>query len=171
MYDSHTLPSPSSAALQRKLRHPLRVAFSWTAPWVVLLASLLLLASNSSLAIPYGFHAGFVWLGGLALVMVLFFGLWRAAEYLPIGGQPRRGFWYSDGHLLAALVFWALFPPAWFFLEYYSVAHGLFQLPAGQDGPQQVQAWLASYQVYADLGSRVWAGAGALFLLVLAKAR
>ena len=63
------------------------------------------------------------------------------------------------------IVFWALGPPRWFFLEYFMLDRGLIKVPdpAGKD------AFLKSIKDYADYASKIWAAVLAAVLFLYTK--
>jgi len=63
----------------------------------------------------------------------------------------------------AAVVFWVLGPPLWFFVEYLCLDSGWIGLPA--TSPDKAEA-LQSTRTYADYASKIWAAvlAAVLFL-------
>lgn len=73
--------------------------------------------------------------------------------------------WYTHSPLLSLVVFWALFPPLWFFAEYYFIDSGFVGLPASGAKKSEV---LASLKVYADFAAKIWAAVGALLAVLLA---
>jgi hypothetical protein len=60
--------------------------------------------------------------------------------------------------------FWALFPPLWFFAEYYFVDSGFVAPPPGTTK----EDLLSSLKSYADFASKIWAAVGALLAVLLA---
>jgi hypothetical protein len=61
----------------------------------------------------------------------------------------------------AAIVFWALVPPAWFFAEYWLIDHDYVLVPNNQK-----KQYLESVKTYGDYASKIWAAvlAAVLFL-------
>ena len=55
--------------------------------------------------------------------------------------------------LIGYIVFWVLFPPGWFFLEYYALDTGVIKLKKKED----LKTTLENFKAYADFASKVWA--------------
>lgn len=55
--------------------------------------------------------------------------------------------------LIGYIVFWVLFPPGWFFLEYYALDTKAIKLKKNEDR----KATLENFKAYADFASKVWA--------------
>jgi len=43
--------------------------------------------------------------------------------------KPQTEPWYTSAALVCFALFWALFPPAWFFIEYLAIDNGAIRLP------------------------------------------
>ena len=63
------------------------------------------------------------------------------------------------------IVFWALGPPLWFFLEYFALDRGWVKVP----DPAAKDAFLKSIKDYADYASKIWAAVLAAVLFLYAK--
>lgn len=94
---------------------PVLVVFFWTLPWLVLLLVLLLLPSLGA-KIPYEVYRTARHLALLVLIALAVIGLLRAFKLV---GWHREQPWYTVGFLVALVLFWGLFPPSWFFTEYF----------------------------------------------------
>jgi len=109
-------------------------------------------------------------------------GLLRAFDVVGIHkGEP----WFTDPLLVALALFWGLFPPMWFFVEYLSFDRGAFALPvklqqaiqAATDANDAVRAakleadFLASTKLYADMAAKVWVAVGTALGAVVAMVR
>jgi H+/Cl- antiporter ClcA len=67
--------------------------------------------------------------------------------------------------LIGYLAFWLLFPPLWFFLEYYAVDSGAI------DGVPRAEADMKRMKDYTDLASKVWAAVIAILVGLVALKR
>ena len=65
------------------------------------------------------------------------------------------------------IVFWALGPPLWFFLEYFALDRGWVKVPVSD--PAGKDAFLKSIKDYADYASKIWAAVLAAVLFLYAK--
>ena len=143
----------------------------WTVPWVVGLLFLLLLPTLDLPPIPYrAYEWGRVLLAALLLVLVVS-GLLVAVHRVR---HEKRLF--ASPFLVSLLIFWAIAPPGWFFIEYLLFDQGQIKLPDGKicgssDAAAQCQSFLASTKIYADLASKIWAGAAAAIATVFAIAK
>ena len=110
---------------------------------------------------------------GLVVILVLTgFALARAYSY----SGPTETPWYRDGFLLAAIFFWGLFPPTWFFTEFSLFEHGRIRLLNGtlcdpRNYSNVCENELKRLKAYADLASKIWAGMAALFATTVALSK
>ncbi|WP_156373418.1 hypothetical protein [Pseudorhodoferax sp. Leaf267] len=129
----------------------------------------------------FGRHAAIV-----VMLVLMVFGLLRAFDVVgDHKGQP----WFTDPVLVALALFWGLFPPMWFFVEYLSFDREVFLLPTGsqqlietakraaQDATEltdkvaKVKAdFLTSTKLYADMAAKVWVAVGTALGAVVAMA-
>ena len=161
---------------------PKGVVAAWTAPWVLLLATLLVCAFAPTVHIT---HDHYIVARGIAIVAMLvlaFVGLLRALDL--VGAQKNQP-WHTDGFLVALVLFWGLFPPSWFFIEYLLFDRNTFLLPpedqslyeaamkAGKVAvAEDIKArYLASIKPYVDLASKVWVSVGAALGAAIGLAR
>ena len=63
------------------------------------------------------------------------------------------------------IVFWALGPPLWFFLEYFMLDRSWIKVP----DPADKDAFLKSIKDYADYASKIWAAVLAAVLFLYTK--
>jgi len=92
-----------------------------------------------------------------AVLAVLLLGYAASTIYRFASPSPRQSVW--------EIVFWALGPPLWFFLEYFMLDRGWIKVPdaASKD------AFLKSIKDYADYASKIWAAVLAAVLFLYAK--
>lgn len=91
-----------------------------------------------------------------------------------IGLAENPDAWRSDACLLGLLLFWALFPPSWFFTEYFLIDRDFVYLSVPVDGnynsiSDYKSKVLEDAKTYADYASKVWAAAAAVLGVVLMK--
>lgn len=146
-----------------------------TALWGLPLFAVLALSTTQAPAIKvqYSTYFGAVWIIGPLLVLALLIGAYRASNFIP----PKTPMfadlhWYQDSVLVALLVFWALGPPSYFFVEYYAFDQGFVEWrdPAACVNNLKTLC-LAEIKTYSDLASKFWAGAGAVFVTLTALAK
>lgn len=166
---------------------PRRRIFFLTLLWAVPLSLLLLNAAFGFHTFQFktyefGRHAAIV----IMLILVVF-GLLRAFD---IVGDHKGQPWFTDPVLVSLALFWGLFPPMWFFVEYFSFDRGVFLLPtefqqsidtarqAAKDATEltakadKVKAdFLSSTKLYADMAAKVWVAVGTALGAVVAMAR
>lgn len=98
-----------------------------------------------------------------------------------IGGDKHAEPWYTSGFLVSAVVFWAIAPPVWFFVEYYHFDSGVIKIPenfiqcksqvAAECAHEIKTEYLKHVKTYADLASKIWASVGAVLGGAIAAAR
>lgn len=73
--------------------------------------------------------------------------------------------------MVAAVVFWGVAPPAWFFVEYLQFDLGAIEIPinnacsetsAGACAAKAKESMLKDVKAYGDMAFRIWAAVGAL---------
>jgi hypothetical protein len=155
------------------MKPTIRIALCWTVPWVVALCSLLVLANLQLFVIDSHIHTIARWSGATLMVALAFAGLVRASRYVSKEeGAGLAANWYQDGNLVALVIFWSMFPPAWFFVEYYCLDAGFFLPKLAADGqPLDRVVTLAAARTYADLAAKIWAGSSAVIGALLAVTR
>jgi hypothetical protein len=137
--------------------------------WVVPLIALLIFGSFTNYHIEYEHHQMARRLAAGLLVALAIIGMLYA---LDVVGQNKGSPWYTNGFLVALVLFWGLCPPTWFFTDYYLVDQKALGLPpdviadivAAVDakGRKDVfTAHLAATKTYADLASKIWVAVGA----------
>lgn len=157
---------------KRKFASP-TVFVAFTVAWVLVFAGLILAPFVSNFApLAYSTYVN-ARFAGLVLILVLTaLALVRAYSYSGESSTP----WYKDGFLLAAVFFWALFPPTWFFTEFVLFEHGHIDLSDGSrcspSGYSNVcKHELGRLKAYADLASKIWAGMAAVFATTIALSK
>ncbi len=98
-----------------------------------------------------------------------------------IGGDKNGKPWYTSGFLVSAVVFWAIAPPVWFFVEYYHFDSGTIQAPTdfikckSQVAAECVHEirieYLKHVKAYSDQASKIWAAVGTVLGGAIAAAR
>jgi hypothetical protein len=161
---------------------PRLTIFLITLLWAVPLLLLLLNAQFKMVVIE---HQTYVAWRAILIFILLGLGIWgllRSFDLLKAhAGDP----WYTDPLLVSLVLFWGLFPPMWFFVEYLSFDRGSFALPLVV--PKEIQAaqanadpaavenlrsdFLARTKLYADMASKVWFAVGAALGAVISLTR
>lgn len=155
---------------------------AWCAPWIALIALLLFLSQVGQVRIPYETYKFWRGIGILLLVVLAFVGILRA---LDIVGEPTQAVWYTKPFLVSLVLFWGLFPPSWFFLEYLLFDRGVFVVPVcdAQPAVTAVTAaepkclpitkaeFLPSVKTYSDLASKIWFAISAALGVAIGLAR
>lgn len=150
---------------------PVRQVMKWTLPWIAVLVGLLVYgAFGSGTSIPYDIYTWVRRLCAVGLAGLGVAGLAYALEWTDKSkGQP----WFTIPLLVSLVLFWGVFPPTWFFTEYYLFDQRRLQWPpelrealvaAGTDkkaAADLVAGHLAAVKVYADLASKIWLAVGA----------
>lgn len=141
-----------------------RGAFVWTLVWIV---PAVVYVAYPTLLGPYEYNTylTFRTVALLLIVILALAGIVRAWKI--ISGGDQHSPWYTDAFLVALVLFWAVAPPIWFFVEYYLFDSGLVKLPVGAE----IKSFLARTKIYADMASKIWAGVGASLGAALAVAR
>jgi hypothetical protein len=138
---------------------PVGTVILLTMCWVAPLIALLIVGSFTNYRIEYDHYQG-----ALAVIGMLY--------ALDVVGQNKGSPWYTNGFLVALVLFWGLCPPTWFFTEYYLVDQRALGLPpdvveamtAAVDDKTKKDAFaahLAATKTYADLASKIWFAVGA----------
>lgn len=114
-----------------------------------------------------------------ALLVGSAYGIYVAWSF--IGGDKNVKPWYTSGFLVSAVVFWAIAPPAWFFVEYYHFDSGTIQAPAdfikcksqvAAECTHEIKTeYLKHVKAYSDQASKIWASVGAVIGGAIAAAR
>jgi hypothetical protein len=153
--------------------------FLWSLLWAVpLLAGLLTSLTNDFHGIqPFSFKAyqSIRIVGAVVVLCLMTKAFLRAFCHV-----ANRSAWSADSFLIWSVLFWALFPPSWFFVEYTMFDLGQIALPLNKGtcgGLSEVgketycQAFLDRLQAYATLASKIWAAVGAMLAAVVAIAK
>ncbi len=162
----------------------------WTLAWLVPML-LLLTARVLDWKITYDTFTTARSIGVGVLVVLAIAGVLTAWRY--VGNNPAVRLlgasappWYTNAFLVALVLFWALFPPIWFFAEYFLLDIGGIVLPEGltcknetPDTPWEKKLcteeiekeFLAQSKTYADLAAKVWGGVAASLAGAIALAR
>jgi hypothetical protein len=164
--------SKTTTSTARVSAVPRRAVFLITLAWAV---PLLLLLINAQFKIYLVQHQTYLaWRAALIFVLLglSVWGLLRSFDLLKAhAGEP----WYTDPLLVGLVLFWGLFPPMWFFVEYLSFDRGSFALPmriledirtaenaSNLPLAEKLKAdFLARTKLYADMASKVWLAVGA----------
>lgn len=163
---------------QHALNRTVLKVYACTALWAAVLIAMLVLTRLKRdqvlvSAIPYSDYRNVVWIVGPLLVGLILYGVYRASRYIPMSASsPNIGPWYGDWFLVALLIFWALGPPSYFFVEYYAFEEGLLQCWNHEKPKKDDKVpCLEDVRIYGDLASKFWAGAGAVLLAFTALAK
>lgn len=155
-----------------------RRAIRLTLAWVVPLG---LFASTPWLdvpQIPLETYKGMRYVVIFGLLFASIIAIKTAWRY--IGGPKDAEPWYTNGYLVGAVVFWAIAPPSWFFIEYLMFDSGQIAIPT--DIPckapgtaecllEQKAEYLKHVKTYADMASKIWAAVGASLGATIAASR
>lgn len=155
------------------MKDTLRIVLRWTAYWAFPLLLVLAISTErwNEPFVPYDAYKRTLWCAGVSLVGLLLFGVYRASKFLQPQHKSVKGKnWYHDPVLVFLLVFWALCPPSYFFVEYYAFDQG-FIAWSNSDPIKTKPDFLKDLRTYAELASKFWAGAGAVFGTVAALAK
>jgi hypothetical protein len=157
---------------------PKRSVAIWTAFWVVPLIALYALTYFTSVQISHAWYQTGRLIAVVVMVALAVLGLLIAFDL--VGDQKSKP-WYMIGLLVALVIFWGLFPPAWFFTEYLLFDRDAILLPVDvldriRAAPAASQAELAAAsktanlaatKVYADLASKFWVAVGAALVTAI----
>jgi hypothetical protein len=143
----------------------IRDATIWTVVWVAVLGIPMLLAMCGVRVFSYSVYHTLRLLGAIVLLFLALYSIYTLAQLIaqPLATKATAP-WYTHGTMLSLVVFWALFPPLWFFAEYYFVDSGFVAPPPGTTK----EDLLSSLKSYADFASKIWAAVGALLAVLLA---
>lgn len=143
----------------------MNAAVKWSLPWMVFLAMGVLIATFGGKRIPqlpyrYYFCCRFV--GGVAMFLLAAFTLFSTLNLVV---APPSEVSRLNSTTLPLGVFWVLFPPMWFFAEYYVFDRNLVRPPVGVTKAGH----LSSMRDYVGFSSKVWAAVLALFLFSISQ--
>ena len=162
-----TIVPPANEAVVPRLQVFL-VTLVWTVP-------LLLLLLNAQFKVVVVEHRTYLSCRAVLILVLLGLGIWgllRSFDLLKAhAGDP----WYTDPLLVGLVLFWGLFPPMWFFVEYLSFDRGSFALPSNLlreleaataegravDASKLRADFLSETKLYADMAAKVWFSVGA----------
>jgi hypothetical protein len=166
-------PPPSSVAA--------KAAAKWTAVWIIALAVFALVPRVWS-AYDYATYQCIQKSAIFLLLFLAVMGVLTAWKYKVGGTRPDP--WYTNGFLVALVVFWAACPPIWFLLEYYMLDSSLIKLPDApycdnhkrfsdcpSGKPADLKELLAYAKTYSDIAVRVWSGVSAALAGAIALAK
>lgn len=150
----------------------------WSLVWVApLLAGLMTALTNHHHGIPpFSFNAyQLIRFAGAAAALCFM----TTAFLRALGHVANRSAWSEDSFLIWSMLFWALFPPSWFFVEYAMFDLGQIALPRPDEptcnGLSEIgkkdtycEDYLDRLQVYAALASKIWAAVGAALAAIVA---
>lgn len=154
---------------------PLTPVICSTVLWVVALAVMLLASARAQPVIDYATFRDVRRIGTL-VVVVLALGTLLLAVSRTLG--PAALVWWTSPTLVSFALFWGLFPPSWFFIEYLAVDNGSVvisdlslackELEVSNCSVQAAkQALLIHVDKYADLAAKFWAAVGAALGLIV----
>ena len=157
-------------------RPPLKCVTWLTAVWLLPLLFLLVWPTLQLSVIHHNYYVCARNIAILVLIILVFFGITKASRFI---GSSADLPWYTSAWLVALVLFWGLFPPSWFFLEYYLFDSGYIALPqsvaeamANSSEPAKVKAdFMASTKTYADLASKIWVAVSAALAATIAASR
>ena len=164
-----SVPAPGQSVLSDI---PIPAVAGWSAFWVVPLIVLYGLTYFTGVQISHGLYQGARLLAVVVMVLLAGFGLLVAFGLV---GSHKADPWYKIAPLVALVIFWGLFPPAWFFTEYLLFDRDTILLPVEmldkiKAAPAASQAEvaapfktanLAATKTYADMASKFWVAVGA----------
>jgi hypothetical protein len=164
-----------SDVLKPDYKVPKLTVLMWTVPWVALLVGLLIVSSFTNVRISYAVYTYARRCGAVVLVVLAIVGILRALDL--VGKKDDRP-WYTDGYLVALVLFWGLGPPTWFFTEYYLIDQRTLALPdelqlrfaAATDDKVRAEilaAYLAATKTYADMAAKIWVAVGAALVTTI----
>ncbi len=142
----------------------LRTVRCWSLTWLTPLTAAMILATITNLSIPYDIY---FWLRSIGAVVIFVMGIATTVITFKRAMGQWREEWELDGRIISLVVFWALFPPMWFFTEYYCFDTGLVGLPEGATK----DTFLAQSRHYAGFAANIWAAFGALLAFVITQAK
>jgi hypothetical protein len=147
---------------------PVGKVIAWCSPWLAVIAFLLLISQIGDVRISYESYKIWRNFGAGLLIVVAIIGILRALDIVGNSQDP----WFTIPFLVSLILFWGLFPPIWFFLEYLLFDLGVFQLPncpSATISPQGAEIncvapmkkdFLPALKVYADMAAKIWAAVG-----------
>jgi hypothetical protein len=128
----------------------------WAGPLALLMGQSLNIIKPFKVPIPYDDYFRLRALVSILMIALGVFTLYHAARY-----KPDASHWKSSSLLLSLAIYWTLFPPMWFYTEYFAFDNDVIQLPSHLPTKKD---FLSNYKEYAGLASPIWAG----FLAILA---
>jgi hypothetical protein len=152
------------------------ISVGWTMVWAVylilLMAFSIILRPYFDIRIPYQIDLIIKYIGAIILMCIGICALCLAAQRV---ADPPLHHWSTDKWLVTLALFWGLFPPMWFFTEYFAIDSGAIALqqanppPANQQDDELRKSALAKMKTYIELGSPVWAAFGVLYAALLSQ--
>jgi hypothetical protein len=124
-----------------------------------ILAALIVAVWCGSPPVSLDTYRGARTLGAFVIAVHAGVAIWRLTQNVAL---PRT---LSDEfipELVGYLTFWLLFPPLWFFLEYYAVDSGAIR------GLSGAEADMKRMKDYTDLASKIWAAVIAILVGLVA---
>jgi hypothetical protein len=169
-------PRPSHMAYEGHVPNTFRQAALLTGCWLTPMLFLLLWPMLPLPSIPYACYYAARHGAVFVLLCLAALGVWRAGR---LAGSESSAPWYTSAALVALTLFWALFPPSWFFLEYFLLDAEAIALPpdvvveielAGRPAEAKA-AFLATTKTYADMSAKIWASVGVSLATAVALAK
>jgi hypothetical protein len=159
-------------------RQILGLTLLWVAPLAFLLCNAVFVWHT------FGYRTYELW-RSVAIVLLFIFAFVGLLRAFDLAGAHKGDPWFTDPVLVALVLFWALFPPTWFFVEYLSFDNKTILLPESMldqiqndeqsgliDKAIKVRTdFLASTKLYADMAAKIWAAVGTALGAVIAFAR
>ena len=134
----------------------------WVVPLLVLMGFALATNKNlTTLYITYHAHSNIRIIGSSLMILI---GVYTIIYTYNLSQRSTRK-WSSYPIISILVIYWALFPPMWFFTEYFAFACNFIHHPP--EIPDK--DFLSSLKDYADLAAPVWAGFGAIFAGLLSQ--
>jgi hypothetical protein len=156
-----------------------RTAAVLTAIWAIPLALWACYAFTTFPALSLDGYRNFRNVLVAALLLISGIGVYVAWGF--IGGDKTAKPWYTNGFLVAAVVFWAVAPPVWFFVEYLNFDSEKIGVPANfikckstvafECAAEVKVEYLKHVKTYSDMASKIWAATGAALGAAIAAAR
>ena len=143
---------------------PAAVAAKWSAVWI---AGMLAFTLSPYVFGAYAYDTYLQIRNGAIVLLPILAAFGIAIAWKFIGGKKNDPPWYTSGFLVALVVFWAIWPPTWFFVEYLLFEIDKISLPSGI----HKKDFLTHIKAYADLASKIWTAVGAALGGAIAAAR
>jgi hypothetical protein len=104
-------------------------------------------------------------LGAIVMIVLGIIGIDFAARKAVTPSSSGTANWWAHDFLVFLALFWALFPPMWFFTEYHAFDAKAIASPPGIS----YNDYMETLKTYAEFSAKVWAGFGALYAGLLSQ--